>query len=203
MTFVRLDTASRAIGEGVAIAFDAIRTSKLSSALTILGVVIGVATVMAMASIVQGMRQQIVSTLEVTGPTTLRIVRFFSSTPLNPDNLPRAVRIRPIVKPREAEAIAQLPQIHYSAMWVGIFEQLEYGGQHTQLVQVFGADARFMEIMGGGLIGGRLFTPAEMNNGTPVVVLETDAAERVFGRVNPLDRMMRVGGRPLRVIGLY
>lgn len=189
--------------EGVSIAFDAIRTNKLRSALTILGVVIGVATVMAMASIVQGMRQQIVSTLEITGPTTLRIVRFFSSTPLNPDALPREVRIRPVLRPTEAKAIGELPQIHYSAMWVAVFERIEYEGAHTQLVQVFGADARFYEIMGGGLVGGRLFTPAESHGGAAVVVLELDAAEHVFGRLNPLGRTIRMGGRPFEVIGLY
>src|SRR5882672_8534712 len=94
----RSATAFHAVAEGVGIAFDAIRTNKLRSGLTILGVVIGVATVMAMASIVRGMRQEIVSTLEVTGPTTLRIVRFFSQTPLNPDALPREVRIRPVLR---------------------------------------------------------------------------------------------------------
>src|SRR5882672_4073323 len=144
-----------------ATAFHAIRTNKLRSALTILGVVIGVATVMAMASIVRGMRQEIVSTLEVTGPTTLRIVRFFSQTPLNPDALPREVRIRPVLKPEEAEAIGRLSQIHYSAIWVQMFERMERGPVRTQLVSVFGADDRFMEIMGGGLRSGRLFTRAE------------------------------------------
>jgi len=68
--------------EGIAMAGDAIRAQKLRSSLTVLGIVIGVATVMAMASIVQGIRGQIFNTLEVVGPTTFRIVRFFSSTPL-------------------------------------------------------------------------------------------------------------------------
>jgi putative ABC transport system permease protein len=193
----------QAVSEGVAIAFDAIRVNKLRSALTILGVVIGVSTVMAMASIVGGMRQQIVSTLEVTGPTTLRIVRFFSQTPLNPDALPREVRIRPVLRPEEADAIARLPQIHYSAIWVQMFERMERGPVRTQLVSVFGADDRFMEIMGGGLRTGRLFTRAEAAAGSPVVVLERDAADHLFGRLNPLGEIARVGGRPLRVIGIY
>jgi putative ABC transport system permease protein len=199
----RLERTVHAVGEGVGIAIDAIRTNKLRSALTILGVVIGVATVMAMASIVQGLRQRIVSTLEVTGPTTLRIVRFFSQTPLNPDALPREVRIRPPLRVEEAQAIAALPQIHYSAMWTQLFERFEYQGVRTQLVSLFGTDDRFMEIMGGGLIGGRLFTEAEARSGSPVVVLESDAAEHLFGRSNPLARTMRVGGKPLRVIGIY
>ena len=134
------------LGEGMAIAVEQLRANKLRSALTILGVVIGVATVMAMASIVQGIREQIVNTLEVVGPTTFRILRFFSQTPLNPDALPREVRIRPVLKPQEAEAIARLPEIHYAAIWSVVFERLEYQGVRTQVVTVYGADDRFMEI---------------------------------------------------------
>ena len=103
----------RSVSEGWRIALDQLRANKLRSALTILGVVIGVATVMAMASIVQGIRDQIINTIEVAGPTTFYVVRVFSQTPLNPDALPKEVRIRPVVKAEEADAIAQLPEIRY------------------------------------------------------------------------------------------
>ena len=146
--------------EGVAIALSAIRDNKLRSGLTILGVVIGVATVMAMASIVTGLRQQILNAIEVVGPTTFRVLRFFSQTPVNPDQLPKEVRIRPALKSEEAEVIAQLPEIWYAAIWTQVFERLEYEEVRTQHVSVYGADERFMEILGGTLLSGRTFTPA-------------------------------------------
>lgn len=195
--------ALHGITEGVAIAFDAIRTNKLRSGLTVLGVVIGVSTVMSMASIVSGIRGQIVNTLEVIGPTTFRIMRFFSATPIDPDNLPREVRIRPVLSWAEAEAIEDLPEIRYSAIWLGVFERLQYGDTRTQLSIVYGADDRFMEVLGGGMMDGRIFTPTEARSGASVVILEVDAAERVFGRIDPLGKTMRIGGKPLRVIGLY
>jgi putative ABC transport system permease protein len=199
----RLESAAQTVGEGVSIALGTIRENKLRSLLTILGVVIGVATVMAMASIVQGIRQQIVTTLEVVGPTTFRIIRFFSQTPVNPDQLPREVRIRPVVRAEEAEAIATLPEIHYSAIWMQVFERVEHGPVRTQLVSVFGADERFMEIVGGEVVAGRVFTTTEARTGAPVVVLERRAADRLFGERNPIGETVRVGGRPLRVVGLY
>lgn len=189
--------------EGTSIALGAIRTQKLRSALTILGIVIGVSTVMAMASIVQGIRTQIFNTLEIVGPTTFRILRFFSTTPLNPDALPREVRIRPVLTAQEAEAIAALPEIHYSALWVGLFERLEYEGVRTQLTVVYGADDRFMEIMGGGITEGRVFTTAEARAGAPVVVLEREAVDQLFGRINPMGRVIRIGGKAFRVAGIY
>jgi len=189
--------------EGAAIAVSAIRSQKLRSALTILGIVIGVATVMSMASIVQGIRDQIFNTLEVVGPTTFRILRFFSSTPLNPDALPREVRIRPVLTEDEADAIERMPEIHYSAIWMGVFESLEYGGIRTQLTVIYGADDRFMEILGGAITSGRTFVSTEVRSAASVVILEEEAAERVFGVVNPIGRTMRIGGTPFRVIGLY
>ena len=61
--------------QNLAIAIDTLRAGKIRSALTILGVVIGVATVMAMAAIVSGIREQIVHTIEIAGPTTFYVVR--------------------------------------------------------------------------------------------------------------------------------
>ncbi len=193
--------ALHAVRESWRIALDQLRANKLRSGLTILGVVIGIATVMAMASIVTGFREQIVNTLEVVGPTTFRILRYFSQTPLNPDALPREVRIRPKLRPVEAAAIARLPEIHYAAIWTQVFQRFEYGGARTQHLSVFGADARFQEILGGTLEDGRVFTAAEQRAGEPVVVLEQRTVDRLFGSVNPLGRFLRIGGQPFRVIG--
>lgn len=191
------------LSEGWRIALDQLRANKLRSGLTVLGVVIGVATVMAMASIVSGIRDQIINTIEVAGPTTFYVMRFFSQTPLNPDNLPKEVRIRPVLQPAEARAIAALPQIGYAGMWIQLYQKLEYGGVRTQLMTEFGADSHYMEIQGGDLVAGRFFTPSEEASGAPVIVLERAAADRLFGRLDPLGRTVRVGGIALRVIGVY
>ncbi|MDF3051955.1 MAG: hypothetical protein K0S19_60, partial [Geminicoccaceae bacterium] len=192
----------RNVGEGVSIAVDSIRTNKLRSFLTILGVVIGVSTVMTIASMVQGIRTQIFNAIETAGPTAFYVVRFFSQTPLNPDRLPYEVRIRPVVQRTDADAIRRIPEIGYSAMWVQLFQRLEYQGERTGGLAVFGADSRYMEIQGGTLLRGRFFTRGELQ-GDLVMVLETDVAERLFGRIDPLGRVLRVGDKPVRVIGIY
>src|SRR5437867_488489 len=150
------------VREGWRIALDQLCANKLRSALTVLGVVIGIATVMAMASIVAGFREQIVNTLEVVGPTTFRVLRYFSTTGVNPDAVPREVRIRPKLLPQDAEAIARLPEIHYAAIWTQVFQRFEYGGNHTRILGVFGAGDRFMELLGGGISCGRPFTAAAL-----------------------------------------
>ncbi len=191
------------VQQNVAVALDALRVSKLRSALTILGVVIGVATVMAMASIVQGIRDQIMRTLEVAGPTTFYVVKIFSQTPINPDNPPREVRIRPDLALAEAERIATLPEVGYASLWAQLFGRLEYRGERTQQLLVMGADDRYEEIQGGGLVAGRWFTKAEMASGGAVAVLDREIAERIFGRIDPLEELVQISGRPARVVGLY
>src|SRR2546425_975543 len=191
------------VREGWRIALDQLRANKLRSALTVLGVVIGIATVMAMASIVAGFREQIVNTLEVVGPTTFRVLRFFSTTGVNPDAVPREVRIRPKLIPQEAEAIARLPEIHYAAIWTQLFERFEYGGNHTRILGVFGADDRFMEILGGGISLGRSFTPAELLDDDPVVIVEQRTVARPSCAISTLGRIVRIGGHPFRVLGIW
>ena len=188
--------------EGIRIALDSLRANKLRAGLTILGVVIGVATVMAMASIVQGIRSQIFTTIEIAGPTTFYVVRFFSTAPLDPDNLPREVRIRPVLDQDDARAVRAIPEIDYAGLWIQLFQRLEYQGVRTQVVTVFAADDHYMDIQGGTMIRGRFFSRADLS-GAPVVVLEQETADRLFGRIDPMDKFVRLAGRPFRVIGLY
>jgi putative ABC transport system permease protein len=192
----------RNVGEGVAIALDSIRSNKLRSALTILGVVIGVTTVMAVASLVQGIRRQIFNAIEVAGPTTFYVIRYFSQTPVNPDRLPYEVRIRPILQRSDAEALRRLPEIRYAGIWVQVFQKAEFQGVRTQQIIIFGADDRYMEIQGGTLLRGRFFSRAELT-GEPVIVLESAVADRLFGRLDPLGALVRIGGVSFRVIGVF
>jgi putative ABC transport system permease protein len=192
-----------AFGENLLIAFDAIRVNKLRSSLTILGVVIGVATVMAMAAIVEGIRSQIVTTIEVAGPTTFYVMKKFSQTPLNPDNLPKEVRIRPDLSEAEADKLRRLPEIAYASLWAQTLARIESNGVRSQSMAIFGADDGFTRIQGGELVEGRWFTRNELSSGAPVVVLQDETARSLFGRERMLGRQVHVGGRPLIVIGLW
>ena len=191
------------VRNNVAVAIDTLRANKLRSSLTILGVVIGVSTVMMMAAIVQGIKDQIVRTIEIAGPTTFYVVKVFSNTPVNPDQLPKWIRIRPDLAEPEARRIAALPEIQYAGMWAQTQARLEYKGVRTQNLIVNGADDRFQEIQGGELAAGRWFTQAELASGSAVIVVEENAARKVFGRENPIDKQVHIGGRPARVIGIY
>lgn len=189
--------------ENLRIAMDTLRVSKLRSGLTILGVVIGVATVMTMASLVEGLRSQIIRTVEVAGPTTFYVLKAYSSAPVNPQNLPAWIRIRPDLTVDEAELIKRLPETQYASIWGQTIQRLAYRGERTQPTAVFGADAGFTAVQGGELSEGRWFTRNEVASGASVVVVQDAMARRLFGRASPLGKTITVGGRPAEVIGLY
>jgi putative ABC transport system permease protein len=191
------------IQSNIQIALDTLRANKLRSALTILGVVIGVSTVMTMAAIVQGIQEQIVRTIEIAGPTTFYVVKVFSQTPVNPDRLPKWIRVRPDLVEAEAQRIKELPEVSYAAIWAQAQGRLSYEAQRTQSLLIMGADDRYQEIQGGELLDGRWFTPAELASGSNVVVLDENAARKLFARESALDKQIKVGGRPAKVIGLY
>jgi len=199
MRFPSLDL----VRENLGIAMDTMRVAKLRSGLTILGVVIGVATVMTMASIVEGLRSQIIRTVEIAGPTTFYVLKAYSSTPVNPQNPPAWIRIRPDLTFEESEIVRRLPETKYASIWGQTIARLSYEGERTQPTAVFGADAGFPEVQGGELSDGRWFTRAEVTSGASVIVVQDAMARRLFGRVNPIGKTMSVGGRPVEVIGLY
>ncbi len=188
--------------ENVAIAMDALRSGRLRSALTILGVVIGVSTVMSMATVVEGIKQQIVRSFEVAGPTTFYVLRQFgASRGDNADAAPE--RQRPALSIDEADAIAALPGVDYAGIWVRAQGRIEYQGTRTQPLAIWGADAGFNVIQGGDLAAGRWFAASELRSGAPVAVIDHDRARQVFGEVDPIGQTIDLGARPVTVIGLY
>jgi putative ABC transport system permease protein len=179
------------------------RASKLRAALTILGVVIGVTTVMVMASLVEGIRSQIFASIENSSPRTFFVIRFFSSVPLNPDNLPAEVRVRPAVSEADVAALNTVAAIQHAGLWVQLQQRMEYQGEHSQSVSVWGADNAYLEVQGGTLLKGRWFSTAELAGGDPVMVIEQDLATKLFGTLDPLGRVVRVGGKAFTTVGVF
>ncbi len=107
--------------------------------------------------------------LENASPSTFYVVRFFSSTPLNPDNLPAEVRIRPVVSEADAEAIARSDALRYAGVWVQVASRMEYFSEQTQGLMVYGADNSFMEANGGQFAADELI-PTDATDFSPYLL---------------------------------
>lgn len=188
--------------EGVRIALGALRANKSRTFLTVLGVVIGVATVMAMTSLIKGINDDVRESLENAGPTTFYIVRQRFGEAFGVREPPE-IRRRPPVKAAEAEALQTLPAIEYASIFAETQQRVAYAGTETRPIQVYGGSRYFVDIDGGDLIAGRAFLPEEEARGAPVALLWEDLAARLFGPLDPLGRTVRIGGYAFRVVGIY
>ena len=113
------------LGEGVSIALDSIRTNKVRSGLTILGVAIGVGVVVMIAALITGIRTSVMEGFESAGPDNFGVMRFdFSAVRLSIGSQRPPWWNKPVIEPEEAERLARLPGVQdalynfaFSATW--------------------------------------------------------------------------------------
>ena len=190
--------------EGVGIAIGALRGNKMRAALTILGVAIGVMVVMVIASMITGINRNVAALFEESGSRTFFVMRFFSGgiTVSDGSDEMSPWRRRPHLNQEEAARIARLPSIHFVDVeeWMGT--RAEFEGQQLESVGVQGRSENWLRVSGGDLVG-RSFTRTENLTHARVAVLSSKMAERLFGRVDPLGKTVKLGGGPYLVIGVY
>ncbi|MBI4522175.1 MAG: ABC transporter permease, partial [Gemmatimonadetes bacterium] len=195
--------------EGVSLAFEQLRSQKLKSFFTLLGVIIGVMFLIAVVSIVEGMDRYIredfaraiygVNTVTVQRRPSIQINVFGTN-----DATRRAWERRPQLTYEDAEAIAeQLNVPALVAVASNVMGEIEAeSGVKVENVLVTGASENFFPIRRLDPEYGRLFSAQEASRGVPVVVLGNSTAEALFGNLDPIDRLVRIRGFPYRVIGV-
>ncbi|MGH7483056.1 MAG: ABC transporter permease [Longimicrobiales bacterium] len=189
--------------EGILLALDQIRANKFRSALTILGVVVGVATVMAMSAMIGGIRTSIVSELEAMGPKNFIVVRYDFSEPTVDDGGPPPWQRNPRVTPAEAKALLELDKVAAAVVDVDGSAAIEYGKNRVSGVQIAAEGAGWTAFTAGSIIAGRDFLPPEVAASRPVVVVSSGLARELFGVLEPVGRTVRIDGQVFTVIGVF
>jgi putative ABC transport system permease protein len=194
----------QATREGIGIAWDALRSNKVRATLTILGVVIGVATVMAMAAIITGIRSSVTDQLEALGPRNF-IVERWDQTQIQfiNDGSRRPWEGKPAITLDEAELIRSLPSIQTVTVSVNANADLRYGAQTVPGIMVLGRTADWVGYASGDFVAGRNYLPTDERRASTVVVLGDKLAESLFGPVDPIGRRIRLGGEQFEVIGVF
>jgi putative ABC transport system permease protein len=191
--------------EGVVIALDSLRSSKVRAALTILGVAIGVMVVIAMASAITGVNRSITGMLESAGPKTFFVYRFFQgginisdgSDELSP------WRRNPWLTVADAELIRTLPSVRDVSVSEGTNGPVSYEGNDLKSVQIAGLGPAWVLVTGGNVVAGRSFTAVEYAASARVAVINDKLAESLFPGIDPIGKTIRIFGEPFQVIGLH
>jgi len=191
-----------ALREGVGIAMDSLRSNKTRAALTILGIAIGVMVVMAMASTVKGINNTVDNILQQTGPTTFYVVRFEGRDQADDDDQDPPWWRYPPITMAERQLIEDLPEIEAVTMDDNITRQVNAGPQDVQ-ANVYGRSPAWPHVNGGDIVEGRSYTNLEEAAGDKVAVLNEKGAEMLFGRRDPVDQYIKIGGQGYRILGVY
>ena len=187
-------------------ALDNVRAHKFRSFLTVLGIVIGVTTVISIASILTGLRANIIQFVEEYG--TNNIYAFHLSTGISLGAHDRSERTRKPLRPEDGEAIKQLaPAVQDVANQAFIewnFDKtLTYGGQTYKQGDLQGVSANYAEITNGSMEAGRFFTELDDQHRREVMVIGNGAAEALFpGGAQAVGKEVMMGGKPYEIIGV-
>jgi putative ABC transport system permease protein len=195
-------------GETIRMALDTLRTNKLRSGLTILGIVIGVMTVIVISSVVNGLNNSVQGVIESLGSNVLFVFRFpvFGQRPTT-EMLSRkqmtyddamAIRALPHV-------VAVSPELRYqdrnSAFGIGT-TAIRGNGRSMQNTVLAGNTPEKKDVAELELLRGRFFTEADQERFANVVVLGYDTADELFGVNDTVGKEVVVGGMTFTVVGV-
>ncbi|MBN1232452.1 MAG: ABC transporter permease [Candidatus Coatesbacteria bacterium] len=189
--------------EGARIAFDSILKNKLRSFLTVLGVVIGVGTIIAMVSLISGMDKSITSQIESFGLNVFFVTKWEPTLRLG-GKRGRFDRSRPDFTIEDAEAIkkgcpsvaAVSPENHRFGTVV------RYKNKRMESTRVIGIWTDYFIVQETKVAIGREFTPFDIKLGTQTCILGADTAKELLSDRDPLNEQITVNGQQLRVVGV-
>lgn len=183
--------------EALRLALIAVFRNKLRSFLTVLGIVIGVASVIAMVTVGQGSTAQVQADVASLGSNLLMI------RPGLPGRGPGgAANDAPTLTLQDMAALTRdIPDLLAATPSV-TRSQTVIAGELNRVVTVTGTDNQYFSIRGWSLAFGRPFTEGELRAGTPVCILGTTTASALIGEGNPVGLTLRVGKISCQVIGL-
>jgi putative ABC transport system permease protein len=187
------------LGESGRIALFALWANKLRTVLTLLGIVIGVGTVVAMAAVLSGLDRSMARSVASLGSGSIFLTKFEAG--IRVGGGPREQR--PDLTLDDAEAIRQgCPSVAAVCPAASTVLRLSWAGQQTKRISVEGAGADYVTVQDRTLASGRFFTAGEVAARTRVCVLGGDVADVLFGTIDPLGQALRIGSHRYRVCGL-
>ena len=192
--------------EAVGMALRTIRAQKLKSFFSLIGVLIGVTFLIAVVSIVQGMNRYMVDRFANTliGANTFELRQRPSIvTGEVTDETWLAWRRRPRISYGDADYVRD--RIRTPATYAKFCSDrvsVHYEGKIAKDIELVGTEASYFGIRNYQIEAGRAFTPQEVQNAQAVLVIGHELAEKLLPNIDPLGKVVQIGGLPYRIIGV-
>jgi putative ABC transport system permease protein len=187
--------------EAVGIALSAIWTNKLRSFLTVLGNIVAVTSIIAVVSLIQGMNAYVSNAIvSGVGADSFTIQRVPVIRTAEDEE---RVRNNPRLTLDEADAVRRYSEnISAVAAQANSSARVQYGQESLDSVTVQGVSRDYLYFSTFTAERGRLISPSEIDRNHPVTVLGFDTAARLFGTLEPIDKVISIQGHHFRVVGV-
>ena len=183
------------------LAWDSLLAHKLRGTLTILGIVIGISSVVAMVSLIEGLNRKVGDELATLGSDVIRVSRFSLMVQLN-DTLPDSLRNRPYFNEEDAEAIRQsAPSVLAVTGSLTSRAAVRGLGKEATPVSVEGVDEQYFVVHPVNLEEGRFPTSRELRNGEFVAVVGDAIAEDMFPGLEAVGQKLHIGSHRFMIVG--
>jgi putative ABC transport system permease protein len=188
---------------------ETLRSSKVRSALTVLGIVIGVSSVISMAAIIQGLNKFVQDRVESLGSRTYFVSRFPPGT--DPSRWPERIRIRKYFDYDYAQSIRQAaPDVQIittfgtRGFFFGDSNLITSGDHSVEKVIVRGAEPEYAEAIPLFTVGrGRFISSFDQEHARSVVVLGAAISDSLFPNLDPIGKNVRINGALYEVVGVF
>ncbi len=192
--------------EIVGMSIDTLRTNKMRSALTVLGVVIGITSIVGMTSLLRGFEGSVEAAFKEMGPETVTIQKFGLVSFTSGKSFMELIR-RPNLTLADGKAIEKdCPSVGIVDVWLGAGGnsrgRMFYGSQRTKVLSVLGTTENFAAVSFLKVEIGRLFTRDEVEHRRQVVLIGQTAYQSLFPNTDPIGKKVRIGGNEYTVIGV-
>ena len=192
----------RLLSESFTFAMNALRNNKLRTMLSLLGVTIGIFSIIAVLAAVDSLDKKIKADLNTLDKNTMYLKR----QPFGPSEIPRWKRDQfPDVNYEEFQYLkSNVNDIENMCYQYFMFsnESVKYGGKTVSTINVVPVTYEFSDIQRMEINNGRFFNEAESNAASAVVVLGHNVAEGLFDNVDPIGKSVRIYGQNVKVIGV-
>lgn len=194
-------------GEVIRMALETIRSNKLRSGLTVLGIVIGVAVVIGISSVVRGLNDSVTASIQSLGSNLIFVFHVY---PFQLSRPTEEMRKRKELSVEDYEAIAQLP--HVKAATTGLRYArpefgsgtyvVKYGDRRAKNTILEGDVSTWKNVYDLGLTGGRWFNETDDERRAPMIVLGLDTANELFPNGDALNKEINIDGQLFTVVGV-
>jgi putative ABC transport system permease protein len=196
--------------ETAGMALDTLRTNKMRSALTILGVVIGITSIVGMTALIRGFDESLRDSIRALGPKTIFVQKMGALSMSSGASFLDLVR-RPNLTVDDGEAIRRMATtVAKVDTWLGggpgqpTMERVFYRNERTQPIVVMGTSEAFVDVNFAKIILGRSFTEQEVERRRAVTVLGYGPYEAIFEKkgIDPVGKKVRLGAVEYTVLGV-